>query len=107
MKDMPGLKQMMSSMGLSGLGGGSSTLKIWQIIRNKYETKQKEAMRKNSPSGSRLKTCRTSAANANIKQTDDGASKRTDENSNPSTPLKIIKNPKIRIKKKRRLGKKK
>ena len=107
---------MMSSMGLGGLGGGKFDFKNManHMKQNMRETKQKEAMREKLArrEAERKRHAEQVAANANIKQTDDDAFVWTDENSNPSTPLKNhqkVKNLKIiRIKKrKRRLGKKK
>lgn len=92
MKDMPGLKQMMSSMGLSGLGGGKFDFKNManHMKQNMRETKQKEAMREKLArrEAERKRHAEQVAANANIKQTDNDAFVWTDENSDPSTPLK-------------------
>lgn len=90
MKDMPGVKQMMQSM---GLGGGKMDFKgmASKMQQSMKEAKMKEGMRakmeKRAKEREELEK-KKAAAYANIQQTSEDTFVWTDENSNPSTPLK-------------------
>lgn len=90
MKDMPGVKQMMQSM---GLGGGKMDFKgmASKMQQTMKETKMKEGMRAKMEKRAKERAeaeKKREEASANIQQTGEDTFVWTDENSNPSTPLK-------------------
>lgn len=113
MKDMPGLKQMMSSMGLNGMGGSGGKFDFKNMAnhmkQNMREAKQKEAMREKLArrEAERQKQAQEAAARTNITQKEENVFVWTDENSNPSTPLKKSSKKASNSKKKKKSGKKK
>jgi hypothetical protein len=91
MKDMPGVKQMMQSM---GLGGGKMDFKgmASKMQQSMKEAKMKEAMRakmeRRAKERQEAEKMKAAQVNANLQQTGADSFVWTDENSNPSTPLK-------------------
>ena len=90
MKDMPGVKQMMQSM---GLGGGNMDFKgmASKMQQSMREAKMKEGMRAKMEKRAKEREeaeKEKAEAESNIQQTGENSFVWTDENSNPSTPLK-------------------
>lgn len=90
-KDMPGLKKMMNSMGMGGLGGKMDfkgmASKMQQTMK---QTKMKEHMRAKMERNAKERADREEREKnmANLRQEAADTFVWTDENSNPSTPLK-------------------
>ena len=91
MKDMPGVKQMMASMGLGGAGGKMDFKGMASRMQQSMkEAKMKEGMRAKleKRNKEREEQKKRDAAMSNLTQQSEDTFVWTDENSNPSTPLK-------------------
>ena len=110
MKDMPGVKQMMASMGLGGAGGKMDFKGMASRMQQSMkEAKMKEGMRAKleKRNKEREEQKKREAAMSNLTQQSEDTFVWTDENSNPSTPLKKSSKRPAQQQKKKKKGKKK
>lgn len=96
MKDMPGLKEMMSSMGMNPNGKFDMKGMANKMQQNMKQAKMKERMKEKLK-----KNKEKEAFNDKLEKVNDDTFVWTEENSNPKTPLKSKKNNKKKNKKKK------